>query len=144
MSEFVLRQVQLPEDFNSLINLWQNAGPGIGISASDSLPELTKKMMAAPELFLVALPANGDAIVGSVIGGYDGRRGLIYHLAVAPNLRNSGLGSKLLSEIEKRLKELDCKKAYLLVKRGNPQLDAYYEKRDWQAMDDIRLFGKNL
>ena len=144
MSEFALRQVQLPEDYDSLIDLWRNAGPGIGISASDSLPELTKKMKAAPELFLVAIPTDGNTIVGSAIGGYDGRRGLIYHLAVSPHLRNSGLGSKLLAEVEKRLSEMGCKKAYLLVKRGNPALETYYEKRDWVAMDDIRLYGKNL
>ena len=142
MNEPSVGQVRLPEEYEALLHLWRNAGPGIGVSKSDELTHLMQKYNAAPELFLVA--RAGSEVVGSVIGGFDGRRGLVYHLAVATPYRNSGLGSRLLAMVEERLKQAGCTKAYLLVKRGNPALEAYYEKRDWQDMEDTKLFGKVL
>lgn len=142
MSNLTIGEVNLPEEYEALIELWQSAGPGISLSRSDELPELMMKYNAAPDLFLVARQDN--KLVGCVIGGFDGRRGLVYHLAVLPGLQQGGLGTKLMQSVEERLKQKGCKKAYLLVKRGNPALDDFYSKRDWQPMDDIRLFGKNL
>ena len=142
MNNVTIGIVNLPDEYGALIDLWKNAGPGIGISRSDDLPELMMKYNAAPDLFLVARQDNN--LVGSVIGGFDGRRGLIYHLAVSPALQHGGLGTKLMQSVEEQLKQKGCKKAYLLVKRGNPALENFYSKRDWQNMDDIRLFGKNL
>ena len=55
---------------------------------SDTLAEITKKVQRDPDLFLVA-EADGR-LIGSVIGGFDGRRGMIYHLAVAVRLPPAG------------------------------------------------------
>lgn len=138
----LLRKVQLPEDFEALLTLWNNVGPGIGIGKSDELPELIKKFHADPELFLVAeLEGN---IIGTVIGGFDGRRGMVYHLAVTKEHQHQGLGEFLLKEVEDRLRAKGCVKAYLLVKKGNPTLETFYLQRDWQMMDHIKMFGKNL
>jgi ribosomal protein S18 acetylase RimI-like enzyme len=82
--------------------------------------------------------------VGSVIGGFDGRRGLIYHLAVAASFRGLGIGSRLMDEVEARLRSKGCLKCYLLVTADNPEVEAYYQQRGWQPMDTIHLFGKEL
>jgi ribosomal protein S18 acetylase RimI-like enzyme len=139
---YQIRQVNLPDEYTSLIRLWGSVGPGIGISRSDDLIELEKKFRLDPDLFLVA--EEKGQIIGSVIGGYDGRRGLIYHLAITVEHQHRGLGDRMLKEIEARLKARGCIKAYLLVKQGNPNLEHFYEKREWQSMDDIKIFGKNL
>jgi ribosomal protein S18 acetylase RimI-like enzyme len=52
------------------------------------------------------------------MGGYDGRRGMIYHLAVDHAYRARGIGKLLMDEVERRLQAKGCRKAYLLVKRG--------------------------
>ena len=54
-------------------------------------------------------------MVGTVIGGFDGRRGLIYHLAVEPGFRKRGIGSLLMEEVERRLKGKGCLRCYLMV-----------------------------
>jgi len=85
-----------------------------------------------------------DNIVGTVIGGYDGRRGHIYHLAVNPSFRGQGLGSRLMDEIEARLRDKGCLKSYLMVAEDNHEVDSFYKKLGWQHMDAIHLFGKEL
>src|SRR3972149_1801495 len=74
-----IRQFQL-DDYSQVIALWQATGLEVG--RSDSLPALRHKLEFDADLLLVA--EEGGRIVGVVMGGYDGRRGWIYHLAVAP------------------------------------------------------------
>ena len=115
---------------------------GVQVGRSDSPAEIEKKLLRDPDLFLVA-ECEGK-IVGSVIGGYDGRRGIIYHLVVDGSLRNQGIGSRLMEEVEERLRQKGCLKSYLLVVVDNHDVEAFYEKRGWQHMDTIHLFGKEL
>jgi ribosomal protein S18 acetylase RimI-like enzyme len=137
----VLRQYRSPDDYEALIVLWGSAGEGIHLGDSDSLPELTKKYEHDPELFLVA--DNDGEIVGSVIGGFDGRRGLIYHLAVKAEERRRGLGSSLMDEIEVRLRGKGCRRVYLLVTDDNRAAMRFYEKRGWGEMN-LHVYAKNL
>jgi ribosomal protein S18 acetylase RimI-like enzyme len=79
-----------------------------------------------------------------VIGGFDGRRGLIYHLAVAASHRHEGLGERLMEEVESRLRGKGCLKCYLLVLTGNEEAGLFYQKRGWAQMDRVQLYGKEL
>lgn len=141
MTSISIRPFRYPEDYETVLALWQNAGEGIGIGVSDQPEEIEKKVRHAPDLFLLA--ESGSRIIGTVIGGYDGRRGLVYHLAVDAEFRGQGVGTLLMDEIETRLREKGCRKAYLLVKQGNSAAEMY-EKRGWNEMTNVRLFGKNL
>ncbi len=114
----------------------------VSIGRSDTLPEIEKKVARDPDLFLVAEADN--CIIGSVIGGFDGRRGLIYHLAVAASFRERGVGSLLMEEVESRLRAKGCLKCYLMVLPNNPGLETYYQRRGWGRMDTVHLFGKEL
>lgn len=142
MPEVVLREYRHPTDYPAVFAFWQNAGEGVRLDHSDELDEIGKKANFAPDLFVLA-ELDGE-IVGSVIGGYDGRRGLIYHLAVAAPLQGQGLGNRLMNEIEARLKARGCYKAYLLVMRDNLLAASFYEKRGWLEMKTVSLYGKKL
>jgi len=67
---------------------------------------------------------------------------MIYHLAVARKYRRQGLANRLMDEIEYRLRQKGCRKAYLLVKKGNDGAKLLYEARGWVGMDFVDLFGK--
>lgn len=128
-------------DYDAVYALWQNAGPGLGIGRSDTREEIAKKLQCDPDLFLVA---EGDGrIVGTVIGGYDGRRGLIYHLAVEEAHRQRGIGKLLMDEVERRMIAKGCLRAYLLVKRDNEDVIEFYRYLDWEAMD-ITIMAKTI
>jgi ribosomal protein S18 acetylase RimI-like enzyme len=68
----------------------------------------------------------------------------MYHLAVSAESRSRGIGASLMEELENRLKEKGCLKYYLLVARDNVDAIRFYEKRGWQNMDDLFIFGKDL
>ena len=137
-----IREFRFPADYEEVYRLWGSIERGVHIGRSDTPEEIQKKLSRDPDLFLVA--QAGDEIIGSVIGGFDGRRGLVYHLAVAAAFRGLGIGSRLMDELELRLREKGCLKCYLLVTRDNPEAEEYYQRRGWQPMDSVHLFGKEL
>jgi ribosomal protein S18 acetylase RimI-like enzyme len=142
ISSIRIREFCFPSDYEVVYQLWGSIEKGVHVGRSDAPEEIEKKLTRDPDLFLVA-EADG-AIIGSVIGGYDGRRGLVYHLAVASEFRDRGIGSRLMDELESRLRAKGCLKCYLLVTEDNPEAEVYYQQRGWQHMDSIRLYGKEL
>jgi ribosomal protein S18 acetylase RimI-like enzyme len=136
-----LRTFAYDADWRAVHALWARCGPGVQFSRSDEPQEIQKKLQRDPDLFLVA--ERDGQIIGAVMGGYDGRRGLIYHLAVAPEHRQHGIGAALMSELEARLKDKGCLKSYLLVTRDNADVLAFYRARGWEVMD-MYLMGKVL
>ncbi len=130
-------------EYDALYAFWESIEQGLGLGLSDTRAEISKKLTRDPDLFLVA--EHNVQIVGSVIGGYDGRRGMIYHLAVAPAYRKQGLGGALMAEIETRLKAKGCRKCYLLVRKDNDGVISFYERLDWGDMSDhVTIMGKVL
>ncbi len=142
MFEIKIREFQFPDDYQPVYDLWSSIERGVHIGRSDTSEEIKKKISRDPDLFLVAECEN--KIIGSVIGGYDGRRGLIYHLAVNESFRGQGIGSRLMEEVEASLRAKGCLKCYLLVTTDNPEAETYYQNRGWYHMDTVRLFGKEL
>ena len=124
-----LREFQYPADYAAARQLWEHAGAGIHIRRSDEPDEIQKKLLRDPDLFLVA--EDQGRLIGTVIGGFDGRRGMIYHLAVEAAYREQGIGSLLMDEVERRLKAKGCLRSYLLVAEDNVQAMHFYEKRRW-------------
>lgn len=142
MSDILIREFRFPDDYVAIRHLWENMEKGVHVGRSDEPEEILKKVSRDPDLFLVA-ELEGK-IVGSVIGGFDGRRGILYHLAVAKTQRRHGVGSKLLVEIEGKLRNKGCLKCYLMITPDNPEAEVFYQKHGWHYMDYIRPYAKEL
>ena len=139
---FQIREFRFPDDYEEVYRLWKTIEKGVHVGRSDSPDEIEKKVARDPDLFLVA--ESEGRIIGSVIGGFDGRRGLVYHLAVAVSLRGMGIGTCLMDELESRLRSKGCLKCFLLVAPDNSEVETYYQQRGWQHMDKVRIYGKEL
>lgn len=137
-----IREFDFSTDYEASVRLWSEMEKGVHVGRSDTPEEIQKKIQRDPDLFLVA-EADGE-IVGTVMGGYDGRRGMIYHLAVRREYRSNGLGSRLMSEVEDRLRAKGCLKCYLIVLADNEEAARLYEHLGWREMAEDRLFGKEL
>jgi N-acetylglutamate synthase len=137
-----IREFCFPNDYAPTLKLWENIEVGIHVGRSDTPEEIQKKLKRDPDLFLVA--ELNEEIIGTVIGGYDGRRGIIYHLAVYKNVREQGVGAMLMNEVEKRLQAKGCVKCYLLVVADNEIAIQFYENRGWREMIEDRIFGKEF
>ena len=135
-----IRTFKYPDDYLPVVDLWERSEPGIQVGRSDTPDEITKKIQRDPDLFLVA--DYQEEIIGVVMGGYDGRRGMIYHLAVEKEYRQIGVGTALMEALEDRLREKDCLRSYLMVRKDNAATQ-FYEKNGWQTLD-IFVYGKDI
>jgi ribosomal protein S18 acetylase RimI-like enzyme len=137
----LIREFDFDRDYDAALALWAASGPGIHVSRSDAPAELRKKLARDPDLFLIA-EADGR-LVGTVLGGFDGRRGMVYHLAVAAGQQRRGLGRALMQALEERLRAKGCVRCYLMVASDAGGVRDYYERLGWEAMD-VTPMGKDL
>lgn len=127
-------------DFDQVAALWREV---FGYDSPHNAPELVieKKLEQRDGLFFVA--RLGQSVVGTVMVGYDGHRGWIYSLAVLPDQRGNGIGSRLLRHAEARLAELGCIKVNLQIVEGNEAAVGFYERHGFQVEPRISM-GKRL
>ena len=139
-SGLVLREFRYPEDYDAALDIWR-VSDGVRVGPSDTPEEIRRKLERDPDLFLVA--EENAQVIGTIIGAFDGRRGMIYHLAVHPGFRKRGIGAALLKEVEARLIAKGCCKCYLLMLRENDAA-GFYERLGWNEMTHDRIFGKEF
>ncbi len=128
-------------DIPEVIALWR-ATPGVGLSSADTPPELTRFLERNPGTSFLA--REGGRLVGAILGGWDGRRGYIHHLAVAADRRRQGLGQALLDELLGAFRHLGVLKIHLFIFVDNELAIAFYRKRGWTWREDIRVMSLNL
>lgn len=127
-------------DYQEVKALWKESG--LEIRPGDSREEIRLKLKRDPHLFLVA--ETGSRIVASVIGAWDGRRGWIYHLGVLPSYQRKGIASKLVREVERRMKERGVVKVNASVYRWNRRSIAFFRKSGYEPNLETIQFGKFL
>lgn len=110
-------------DEDAVVALWEQAG--LTRPWNDPRADIRRKLTVQPELFLVAV--DGDAVVGSVMAGYDGHRGWLYYLASAPSHRGQGIGRALVAEAERLLEAMGCPKVQLMVRPDNASARGFYD-----------------
>ncbi len=121
-----------------LRELWATVGFK---SLGDDDESLDRLAARNPGVVLVA--EAGDRIVGTALGAWDGRRGWIYHVAVAAELRRTGLGRRLVHEVERRLRALGCPKVNVIVQDDNPGAASFWEALGYTS-PAARQFGHEL
>lgn len=126
-------------DTVAVVELWRACG--LTRPQNDPHKDIARKLQVNPEWFLVA--ARGNEIVGTVMAGYEGHRGWINYLGVAPALQRGGLGRRLMAEAEARLRAAGCPKINLQVRPDNTVAIAFYERIGFAVEGAISL-GKRL
>ena len=117
------------EDYDGAIAVW-TAEEGIEVCEGDSREEIAAYLKRNPGLSRVAEDAG--KIVGAVLCGHDGRRGWIYHLAVAPTYRGKGVGKLLIDDCLAGLKKVGLKRAIILVAGDNSAGREFWLRNGWE------------
>ena len=78
------------------------------------------------------------------MGGWDGRRAYVYHLAVAPERRRRGIADALMDELEERFRALGAVKAKLQILVDNEASKAFFAHRGYLLETDCEPWGKEL
>ena len=127
------------DDEDAVVALWTAAG--LTRPWNDPHRDIARKKQVQRELFLVA--EDDGAVVGTAMAGYDGHRGWVYYLAVAPERQGGGLGRTLMEEAETRLLALGCPKVNVQIRSGNEAVAAFYDRLGYTP-DAATSLGKRL
>ena len=129
-------------DYDGVYALWMRS-KNMGFNdVDDSRAGIEKFLRRNPGTCLVA--EEEGKILGVVLGGQDGRRGYIYHMAVDESRRRQGIGKQLLNRCLEAMKAEGICKAALLVFKYNEAGNAFWESQGFFAREDVAYRNREL
>ena len=123
--------------YDEVIQLWRNAG--ISVGSSDSKDELEKMLIRNPDLFLIG--KFKDRIIAVVMGGFDGRRGYVHHLAVDPGYQKKGYGKEIMRALNEIFRQKGIHKIHLFIERRNKEVIDFYNNLGWEIREDLTMMS---
>jgi len=119
------------DDVDAVLDLWRAAEAAP--SATDDRDGL---LGAVRRQVLLVAEADGQ-VVGSLIAAFDGWRGNLYRLAVAPTHRRRGVGRALVAEGERRLTAAGCRRMSALVLREEAAARGFWAAVEYEPAEEI-------
>lgn len=128
------------DDLPEIVSLWDAVFPG---DPPWNAPRavVTRKLRTQRKLFLVGCLER--RAVATVLAGFDGFRGWVYHLAVTSDLRQRGFGRQMMEAVETKLRDLGCPKINLQVRSSNQAVIDFYGKLGY-GIEERASMGKRL
>ena len=130
------------DDYDRVYALWMSCRNMGFNNLDDSRDGIGRYLRRNPATSFVAL--EGDALVGVILAGHDGRRGFIHHMAVADAHRRRGVGAALVEAALAALKAEGINKVALLVFRYNEAGNAFWERMGFTAREDVAYRNRAL
>jgi ribosomal protein S18 acetylase RimI-like enzyme len=126
-------------DYGAVMDLW-NSVPGV--RANETPEELGRILARNPQLSWKA-QAQGQ-LVGAVLCCHDGRRGYLYHLAVAPAVRGLGVGRELVERSLAGLSREGIRRCSIFLITDNAEGEAFWKRIGWRERTDLKVLAKDL
>jgi len=115
-------------DVDEVLRVW--AGAGAHPTTTDDAASVTALVGRDPDALLLA--ETGGRLVGTLIATWDGWRGNMYRLAVLPEVRRRGIATALVSEGERRLQALGCRRVTALVVDSDAHAASFWTEVDYE------------
>lgn len=141
MADIVIREMSI-EDYDKVIELWSGMA-GVGLSAADSRENVARMLQRNAGFSFVAVRA-GREVVGALLGGHDGRRGCLYHLAVRGDCRRAGIGRALAESCFERFKAAGIGKCHLFVFPDNQAGMRFWQNLGLTKREDLIFYSKDM
>lgn len=133
-----IRPFQEPDE-PQVIALWDACG--LLRSWNNPRGDIARKLTVQREWFLVG--CDGAKVIASAMAGFDGHRGWINYLAVAPSHRLQGHAAALMRHVEALLSAAGCPKLNLQVRTSNHDAIAFYQSMGY-LQEEMVSYGKRL
>lgn len=127
------------QDEEQVINLWYRCS--LVVPWNDPQQDIWLKLQVQPELFLVGLIET--QVVATIMAGYEGHRGWLNYLAVAPEYQRQGIGQYMVEQATIKLKSMNCPKINIQIRAANAVVLQFYENLGFK-IDDVISMGKRL
>lgn len=122
--------------------LW-NTSEGMG-AINDSREAVSKYLEHNPGMSFVCIDKSTGKLAGTVLGGHDGRRGFIYHLAVPKEYRGNSIGKTLVQLSTDAQKKEGIERCIIMVKAFNDGGHGFWSKIGWENRDDLCMYSIDL
>lgn len=130
------------DDYDALYALWLQC-EGMGLNdIDDSRAGIARYLARNPETCFAA--EEDGVLIGAIMAGHDGRRGILYHTSVHPAHRGKGVGKQLVEQALAALKNEGITKVNLVVFSRNQSGNAFWEKMDFTAREDLTYRNRAL
>ena len=130
------------QDYDAAYDLWTHT-PGMGLnSLDDSREGIARYLKRNPNTCFACI--EDEVLTGTILAGHDGRRGYIYHLAVALSHRKQGIASALVEHALDALGKEGILKVALVVFAQNEGGNAFWERRGFVRREDLIYRNKSL
>jgi N-acetylglutamate synthase len=130
-----------PLDYDQVVALWRRCD-GVEVAEGDDRASFASYLARNPGLSYAAV--RGDVVVGAALCGHDGRRGLVYHLAVAPECRGQGIGKQILALGLAGLRKCGIARAIILVAKDNPLGQDFWISQGFEPISGALALGMDL
>lgn len=128
-------------DYDNCIAIWKQT-EGMGFLESDTKESLELYLKRNPGMSFVCYKEK--ELIGTVLGGHDGRRGYIYHLAVAKNFRGNSIGKNLTDLSLEKIKDAGIKRCIIMLKSDNEENGKFWLKLGFERREDLNMFSLDL
>ena len=128
------------EDVEAVLALWVRVGAIP--RPTDHARALARRLERDRELF--ALAWDGDRLIGTLMGGWDGWRGNMYRLVVDREYRRRGIAGRLVAAVEAELRALGAERVTSLVFRDEPGAPELWRSVGYRPDPAIERYARDL
>ena len=135
------------DDYDRIYALWCSAEQSRRAlnPVDDSRPGIQRYLKRNPTTCFLACPVDDPArVLGVILTGHDGRRGIIHHLCVHPACRRQGIARLLVQRAEEALRAEGISKVFGLVFRDNDGANAFWEEQGYSLRTNLNYRNKSL
>lgn len=130
------------EDYEQVYQLWTGI-KGFGIrTLDDSRDGVEKFLKRNPTTSVVAV--DNEQIIGAILCGHDGRRGAFYHVCVAREYRQQGIGKQMAHLAMRELQKEGISKVSLIAFKSNEVGNKFWKKVGWTFREDLNYYDFTL
>ena len=141
--EYTVRKVTT-EDYDAIYELWNSTEQSRRAlnPVDDSREGIERYLKRNPDTCFAAVKER--KIIGVILTGHDGRRGIIHHLCVHSDCRRMGIAGCLVRLAEEALHNEGIQKVFGLVFRDNDTANAFWEQQGYSLRTDLNYRNKSL
>ncbi|MBQ6387321.1 MAG: GNAT family N-acetyltransferase [Ruminococcus sp.] len=126
------------EDYEEVFAMWRITTRR-ALSKADEKSQIERYLQRNEGMSQVAV--IDGRIVGTVLAGHDGRRGLIHHMAVLPAYRRRHIGHKLAEKAIEQITADGIDKTHIFCYQNNETGQRFWSDFGFVKRDDVYVFS---
>ena len=143
-----LRQVVI-DDYDGIYELWNSTEQSRRAlnPIDDSRDGIERYLKRNPTTCFLAYSddvGGEEKVLGVILTGHDGRRGIIHHMCVCTEYRRQGIASMLVQRAEEALREEGITKVFGLVFKDNDAANGFWEEQGYTLRTNLNYRNKSL